>query len=345
MTQTTPLTQDPGSVRHAGPSRPLAPARRVLRALAVLACVPYVSLKVVWIAGGRLGIPDGSPLLERPAAMAAANTVTVAMDACVIVLALLLTQAWGRRVPAPLLVLPMWVATGLLAPIMAAYPLQLLVKAFRGGADAPAPDGSASFLDEWVFGVVYGGFIVQGITLGALFVLYAKERWAHLWQGRTGQLPPVGRGLTALGGTAALLATAAAVPQMLRAAGGDPAGEGPLSVDQRIVEGVHAGFTVLCAASVLVLVLRTGRTSRSGQTKHDVNRLSAKVVLGVAWVTSGAVGCTAGWMLVTLPFAGGGADTPPALTLLSYAAKVIIALLALVGGSAFLLRLRRRPTA
>ncbi|GHH55356.1 hypothetical protein [Streptomyces candidus] len=345
MTQTTPLIRDPRSVPRTGRSLPLTPARRVLRALAVLACVPYISLKVLWIAGGRLGIPDGSVLLERPGAMAAANAVTVVMDACVIVLALLLTQAWGRRVPAPLLVLPMWVATGLLAPIMAAFPLQLLVKAFGGDGEGPAPDGSASFLDPWVFGVVYGGFIVQGIALGALFVLYAKERWAHLWQGRTGQLPTAGGGSTAVGGIVAVLAVAAAVPQALRAAGGDPAGEGPLSVDLRIVEGVHAGFAVWCAVSVLALLLRPGRGRRTEQGERTGSGLPVKVVLSAAWVTSGAVGCTAGWMLVTLPFAGAAADTPATLTLVSYAAEVILALFALVGGTVFLLRLHERHTA
>ena len=40
------------------------------------------------------------------------------------------------------------------------------------------------FVDEWVFTVVYTGFIVQALALGALFVLYARARWGHLWRGR-----------------------------------------------------------------------------------------------------------------------------------------------------------------
>jgi hypothetical protein len=306
--------------------------RRVLRAVAVLACLPYMSLKVLWIAGGRLGIPDGSVLLERPGTMAAANTVTVLMDACVIVLALLLTQGWGRRVPAPVLLLPMWVATGLLAPIMAGFPLQLLVKALGGGGSAPT--GGAAFLDEWVFGVVYGGFLVQGIALGALFVLYAKERWGHLWQGRVGALPSPGRGPGTTAAALVVLAVLAAVPQALRAAGGDPGGEGPLPAGLRVVEGVHAGFALLCAASVLVLALRPGRGGRPGRG------LPVAAPLAVAWVASGAVGCAGGWMLVTLPFAG-GAEPPATAVLLAYAAKVLTGLLALTGGTALLLRLRR----
>ena len=99
--------------------------------------------------------------------MAVANSVTVLMDAAVIVLALLLTRPWGLRVPAWLLALPVWVATGLLAPIMAGFPVQLAVDALGGPANTTAADGEP-FLDVWVFGVVYTGFIVQGLTLGAL---------------------------------------------------------------------------------------------------------------------------------------------------------------------------------
>ncbi|NEE28586.1 hypothetical protein G3M53_24405, partial [Streptomyces sp. SID7982] len=84
-------------------------------------------------------------------------------------LALLLTRPWGLRVPAWLLVLPMWVASGLLLPIMTAFPVQLVVRLLGGGGGRPVGEGSSEpFLDPWVFGVVYGGFIVQGVALGAL---------------------------------------------------------------------------------------------------------------------------------------------------------------------------------
>ncbi|MFD0510995.1 hypothetical protein ACFQ0Q_11320 [Streptomyces aureus] len=35
--------------------------RRVLRAVAVVSCLPYLAVKAAWIAGSHLGIPDGSP--------------------------------------------------------------------------------------------------------------------------------------------------------------------------------------------------------------------------------------------------------------------------------------------
>lgn len=147
----------------------LGRSRRALRAVAVVSCVPYLSLKAAWIAGSRIGIPDGSSLLEHRATMAVANSVTVLMDAAVIVLALVLTRPWGLRAPAWLLGLPAWVATGLLAPIMAGFPLQVLVDVLGGSTSTAAAEGEP-FLDAWVFGVVYTGFIVQGLTLGALFV-------------------------------------------------------------------------------------------------------------------------------------------------------------------------------
>ncbi|MET7440548.1 hypothetical protein ABZS63_24710, partial [Streptomyces sp. NPDC005568] len=161
-----------------------ARARRVLRVVAVVSCLPYLSLKSAWIAGSHLGIPAGSPLLEHRAQLVVANGLTVAMDGAVIVLVLLLTRPWGLRVPAWLLALPMWTATGLLAPVMTGYPLQLLVGALGGSVNRAADTGREPFLDEWVFAVVYTGFIVQGLTLGTLFVLYARDRWGQLWRGR-----------------------------------------------------------------------------------------------------------------------------------------------------------------
>lgn len=117
--------------------------RRGLRALAIVSCFPYLSLKVAWVAGSHLGIPEGSSLLEHRTAMAVANSLSVLLDGAVIVLALLLTRPWGLRVPGWLLAFPMWVATGLLAPIMTGFPLQLLTVrgAARRSLGVPAQTG------------------------------------------------------------------------------------------------------------------------------------------------------------------------------------------------------------
>ena len=159
-----------------------------LRAVAILACLPYLSLKTAWVLGSTAGIPAGSSLLDGGATLRIANAVGVVMDAAVIVLALLLTRPWGLRVPAWLLVGPVWLATGLRTPIMLAYPAQVVARLFGDRPPANAASGDP-FLAEWVFGVVYTGFIVQGLALGALFVLYARQRWSHLWVGRLADLP------------------------------------------------------------------------------------------------------------------------------------------------------------
>ncbi len=171
------------------PAALLDRSRRVLRAVAIAACVPYLSLKTAWVAGSRVGIPDGSTLLEHRTTMAVANTAGVLLDGAVIVLALLLTRPWGLRMPAWLLALPAWVATGLLTPIMTGYPLQLLVRALGGAVDRPS-GSRRPFLHEWVFGVVYTGFIVPGLALGVLFLLYARDRWGMCGGGGWESCPP-----------------------------------------------------------------------------------------------------------------------------------------------------------
>ncbi|MCK8678090.1 hypothetical protein [Streptomyces lichenis] len=65
------MTSDALSAVHAPPrGLPLA-----LRTVAIATCLPYLVLKVVWIAGGRVGIPDGSVLLEHRTLLLVANTV------------------------------------------------------------------------------------------------------------------------------------------------------------------------------------------------------------------------------------------------------------------------------
>ncbi|MGW7417029.1 hypothetical protein [Streptomyces sp. NPDC054863] len=329
----TPLTSAAGPhdrPRATAPTSPASPARRALRAVAIVSCLPYLALKISWIAGGRLGIPDSSTLLEEPGVMAVANSVTVLMDACVVVLALLLTQGWGRRVAAPLLVLPMWAASGLLAPIMVGFPLQLLT----GGALGVAPGEGEPFLDAWVFGVVYGGFIVQGLTLGSLFVLYARERWGHLWQGTVGELPRPSGTVRALGPVAALLAALCSVPHLLEAFTGRAVGAAePLHTDARLVTGVHAAFALVAVAGLLMLSLRIG------------GRVPLRVPLALAWTGVGVLGCWGGWMLATAGAVATGADRLTALTVLTYAVQVITGLLALAGGTSFFVRRQRRLAA
>ncbi|MEJ8634211.1 MULTISPECIES: hypothetical protein [Streptomyces] len=279
----TPLAPAPPAAER--PTR--APA--VLRTVAIVACVPYVTLKTAWMAGSTIGIPEGSVLLGNRATLGLVNGVTVLMDSAVVVLALLLTRPWGLRVRTWLLAFPLWVAAGLLSPIMAGFPLQLLVSAFGGTTSADT--AAEPFLDDWVFGVVYGGFILQGLALGALFVRYARRRWAVLWQSRLRDLPaaPSARAAAAAGALAALLP---AVMHLLWMCGAT-LGLSARRIDERatdfhVLEGVRLAFVLTAVAGALLLTF--GR--------HRASSLPVKVPLGAAWVGSGALAAWGGWLLL-----------------------------------------------
>ncbi|MCI3929813.1 hypothetical protein [Streptomyces sp. AN091965] len=299
--------------------------RRVLRAVAVASCLPYLSLKAAWIAGSRIGIPEGSALLDHRGVMIAANTLTVLMDAAVIVLALLLTRPWGRRAPAWLLALPMWAATGLLAPIMAGFPAQLAVRALGGSVNSAEDTGREPFLDEWVFGVVYGGFILQGLSLGLLFALYARDRWGHVWRGRVAELAAPGRGARRCALAAAVLALYPVTLRLLWASGStlglNAARAAERTSDFYVLQALDACYLAAAVAGVWALAFRWRPA------------LPVRVPLALAWLGSGAVACWGAWMfLASLGPAGDVAERPTAAMVLSYAVQMIIGtLVAAVG--------------
>lgn len=320
----TQPTAAPAAAARPVPDHEPPPGRgvRALRAVAVASCLPYIAIKVGWIAGGRIGVPDGSTLLEHRTMMAVANSVSVLLDAIVVVLALLLTQAWGRRVPAWLLVLPMWAAAGLLAPIMTGYPLQLAGSLVDGSR--PAPSHSEPFLDAWVFAVVYGGFILQGLTLGTLFVRYARRRWGHLWRGPLRDTGTTGAA-RASAAAGSLLALLPAVMHLLWATGAttglsaDRIAE--RSTDFYLVEGVHAMFAVVAVAGSLLLVSRF----------RAAGRLSPKVPLAAAWVGSGTLGCWGGYLFLVMLIPTDPDQRAAGLMVLTYAVSMVAGFLLFSG--------------
>ncbi|MBO2455365.1 hypothetical protein J4573_50375 [Actinomadura barringtoniae] len=222
------------------------------------ACVPYLFLKVVWVAGGDLGVKGTMDMHSGD--VVAANVITLGMDAVAVVIALAFAYPWGMRVPAWLMLVPIWVGTGLLAPFVLGLPLGLAVQAVVGGA--PAPDDHGNGLHAWVFVVVYGGFILQGVTLLAGFVLHARVRWADLFAMRTrelGQGPTRALQVLAVNG-AAVVAAVFGVVHLVWAFGGTAAGGDPgfQTATQRTFVGVSGVLAFLGAAGALALVHRRG---------------------------------------------------------------------------------------
>lgn len=292
--------------------------------VAVAACLPYLSLKIAWIAGSRVGIPDGSVLLEHRTAVAVANGVTVLMDAGVIVLALVLIRPWGLRLPAWLLTVPAWVATGLLTPIMTGCPVQFLLGATGYGGTDPTGGGGEPTLDPWVFGLVYGGFIVQGLALGTLFARYARDRWGRLWQGILWDLPRARFGTPAQR-TVAVVAAVLALPPLTAhllwacgvTAGLDEAPVADRTGGFRLLQAQSAVFLAVAAAAGLMLAFRRSPA------------LPVKVPLALAWISSAATACWAGWTTVaSLVVTGDASQRPTALMNLTYACDMIVGFLA-----------------
>jgi hypothetical protein len=261
--------------------RGLRITRLIVGYAAVASCIPYMTLKILWLSGHAVGgaTPAGkAELLDTNHQVG--NAVTLGLTLVAVVLALAFTHRWGQRIPAVLVLVPIWVATGLLAPITLGLPLGLLVQAMVGGS--PIPVDNVSPAQDWVFAVVYSGFGVQTVTLLTAFVLYARVRWASLFRMRTHEL-----GVGASRPRRVVLANAAAVGAVSYAAMhvvwaftgqrlGGPAGFETATQKTFLVV---TGLLVLAgAAGVLALVHRWGRGRRTGRLL---------VPLTVAWVGAG----------------------------------------------------------
>ncbi|MFC7550917.1 hypothetical protein [Plantactinospora sp. GCM10030261] len=156
----------------------IRPTPRFVGYATVASMLPYLSLKVAWLAGSDIGVEG--PNVMRDDTFLTANAITAGMELTAAALVLALVHQWGRRLPAWLLLFPMWAASGLLAPVMLAAPVAGLVQAIGGSTvTASATDGSApvSDLQPWVYGLVYTGFAVQGAGLALAFALYLRGRW------------------------------------------------------------------------------------------------------------------------------------------------------------------------
>lgn len=208
--------------------------RWTISLLAIAGTLPYLTLKLLWLSGHRIGIAD--PDFGHGTTLFVANALTMVMDVVAALLALAFVTGWGRRLPARTVLFPMWVGTGLLAPIVLAVPLQHLVPTTADPArEAP--------LEGWVYLLVHGGFAWQGVFLLAGFALYADRRWGDRlgWRRRAGRTATTGvAAAPALAGTAlAAFATATRLP------GAPPPQVVGLVVDLAMVAAAAVGLLLL----------------------------------------------------------------------------------------------------
>ncbi|MEO3804524.1 hypothetical protein [Nonomuraea sp. B1E8] len=146
----------------------------------VAAMLPYLTLKILWLTGSSVGVTE--PELMNDSAMVGLNAMTFGMDAVGLLLAVAFTTRWGMRLPAWLVLLPLWVGTGLLSVVTVTAPVLVAtdgIAVFSGGA-----------IEAWVYMMVYCGFVGQGIGLMTTFVLYAHDRWPAIFTARLGHAFP-----------------------------------------------------------------------------------------------------------------------------------------------------------
>lgn len=301
-------------------------ARLVAGYGAIVCALPYFALKMVWLSGGSLGVAD--PRVIHDTSMIVLNTVTAGMDLVGIGLALAFTHTWGLRVPAWLLLPPMWVATGLLVRFILVVPLTAIV-ALPAGASVRVSSGP---VEPWVYALVYPGFVGLGLGLVTGFTLYAWRRWGDTLRLETRTWPPgpthdVQVPLAAVAALMAIASTALHVAWVFGATIGlSAAAVARRSLASSILGGVDAVLTLGAAVGIVTIVRRGG----------DRRFLPP---LALAWVGSGFLFAWSLWQLVnvlgrTALMTGAGAPVAPVIVhldgLLRLLSGLVIGLVILV---------------
>ena len=94
-----------------------------------------------------------------------------------VVLVLALVRPWSRRVPAWLLLFPVWVGTGLLFQVVVGSAILLGLSSTASQESGTATGGIAL----WVYVVVYASFAVQGVALAIAFGCHVRAGGAECW--------------------------------------------------------------------------------------------------------------------------------------------------------------------
>jgi len=255
--------------------------RPVLRVLvgygAIVCALPY-----------QLGVADAH--MMRDGSMVALNAITAGMDLTGIAIALAFTHRWGLRIPAWLLLPPIWVATGLLVRFVAGVPLAMIA-ATLVSSPARAAGGP---VQPWVYAVVYTEFAGMGSGLMLAFLLYARTRWDFVFRSQAEHTPPgATHGVQVPLATAAALMAAAAGALHLAWAFGATFGLRAELVAQRtiashLINVIDAATMIAAAAGVLMIVHRPRR------------HLSFVMPLTLAWVGGGSLFAWGLWQLINV---------------------------------------------
>ncbi len=263
---------------------------RLIVGYGAIACaVPYLALKVIWLTGGQLGVAD--PAMMRDASMVALNVATAGMDLVGIAIALAFTHAWGQRLPAWLVLPPVWVAMGLLTRFVLAVPATVIAGALTFRATAPPIGGP---VHAWVYSLVYAEFVGLGIGLSLAFVLYARVRWAAVLSSTARAVAPgpTHRVQVPLANAAALMAIVAGAFHLAWAVGSTIALPEELvnarTRSSSIVNAVDGVTMVAAAVGALLLVHRLGRSTHF------------RVPLTLAWIGGGFLFAWGLWGLINV---------------------------------------------
>ena len=264
--------------------------RRVVGYGVILCALPYLALKLNWLAGGNLGIAD--PVLMHEPTMIALNVVTAFMDVVAIAIALAFTHDWGLRIPAWLVLPPMWVASGLLVRFVVTVPLVAISMAFARESIRVPPGGP---VQPWVYAVVYSGFTGMGIGLMLAFVLYARARWRPVFDASPLPVarPDADRGVTvALATAGALMALAGSALPLAWAFGSTIGIRADLVTGRTFASSLaNAADALMClgaAAGILTMI----RGARS--------RIPSWLAVTVTWICSASLFSWGLWHLINL---------------------------------------------
>lgn len=269
---------------------PRTGAARLIVGYGAIACaLPYLALKFIWLSGGQLGVSDA--VMMRDGSMIALNTTTAIMDIVGIGMALAFTHAWGLRVPAWLLLPPMWVASGLLSRFALAGPISVIVTlmAPRSPSTIRITGGP---VEPWVYAVVYTEFAGLGIGLMLGFFLYARRRWPFVFH-PTSDADSLTRDLQVpLARAAAVMAGLVALVQLSWAAGATFGLDADVAAQRTFVSHavntIDAATTIAAGVGVLAIVDRLGLPSRFWRW------------LGLAWIGGGSLFAWGLWTLINV---------------------------------------------